>query len=240
MKYTAIKTGRLADNVTDQIKEAIFQGNYQPGEKIPSEHELVELFGVSRVIVREAIKNLEQTGLVEIKRGPKGGAFVQPLSHNAASQVVKDLFRLSKGTLKEIMEVRLEIEPIVAGLAAERATQEDLILLKQNLDVQPKIPGRKTAQGNINFHRLVAKCSHNPIYEMIINILCDFSVDLIINILSPGELIHDSTSHPELYKHIKQGNMKQARKKMRSHLEDVIPLMRAAEERKKSYEKKQN
>lgn len=175
MQYTAIKTGRLADDVTNQIKEAIFQGEYQPGEKIPSEHELVELFRVSRVIIREAIRNLEQTGFVERKRGPKGGAFILPFNHNAISQVVKDLFRLSKGTVKEIMEVRLEIEPIVAGLAAERANEDELILLKNNLDIQPKIPGRKTAKGNIDFHRLVAKCSHNPIYEMIINILCDFS-----------------------------------------------------------------
>ena len=209
MKYTAIKTGRLADDVTDQIKEAIFRGEYQPGEKIPSEHELVDLFGVSRVIIREAIRNIEQTGLVEIRRGPKGGAFVQPASHNAVSQVVKDLFRLAKGTVKEIMEVRLEIEPIVAGLAAERATKEDLVLLKKNIDTQPDIPGEKTAEGNINFHRLVAKCSHNPIYEMIINILCDFSVDLIINILPPGKILHDTTSHPEIYHLIKNGKSRE-------------------------------
>lgn len=229
MQYTAIKTGRLADDVTDQIKEAIFQGEYQPGEKIPSEHELVDLFGVSRVIIREAIRNLEQAGLVEIRRGPKGGAFVQPLNHSAASKVVKDLFRLSKGTIKEVMEVRLEIEPIVAGLAAERATEEDLSALKENIDAQPTIPGEKTAQGNINFHRLVARCSHNPIYEMIVNILCDFSVDLIVNFLPPGEIIHDTTSHPMMYEFIRDREVQKARDKMRSHLKDVTPLMIAAE-----------
>ncbi len=229
MKYTAIKTGRLSDDVSDQIKEAIFQGEYQQGEKIPSEHELVELFGVSRVIIREAIRNLEQAGLVEIKRGPKGGAFVKSLSHTAVSVVVKDLFRLAKGTVQEVMEVRLEIEPIVAGLAAERATEEDLTLLKKNIDAQMKIPGKKTIEGNIEFHRLLARCSHNPIYEMIINILLDFSIDLIVNILPPGKIMHDTTSHPELYQLIKQGKSKEALKKMRHHLEDVIPLMQEAE-----------
>lgn len=233
MQYTAIKTGRLADDVTDQIKEAIFQGEYHLGEKIPSEHELVDIFGVSRVIIREAIRNLEQVGLVEIRRGPKGGAFVKPLTHNAVSKVVKDFFRLAKGTVKEIMEVRLEIEPIVAGLAAGRATQNDLMLLEKNLEMQTITPGKETVEGNVNFHRLVAKCSHNPIYEMIINILCDFSVDLIVNILPPGEVIHDSTSHPELYKLIKNGDANQARTKMRAHLEDVIPLMKAAEAKTK-------
>lgn len=234
MQYTTIKTGRLADDVTTQIKEAIFQGEYQSGEKIPSEHELVNSFGVSRVIIREAIRNLEQTGLVEIKRGPKGGAFVKSVSHNAVSQVVKDLFRLSKGTVKEIMEVRLEMEPIVAALAAKRATKDDLILLKKNIEEQLRVPGKKTVEGNIDFHRLLAKCSHNPIYEMIINILLDFSVDLIINILPPGEILHDMTSHPELYELIKSGESQKAQKKMRSHIQDVIPLMKAAEAKIKS------
>ncbi len=234
MRYTVIKTGRLADDVSEQIKQAIFQGEYKPGEKIPSEQELVNLFGVSRVIVREAIRNLEQNGLVEIKRGPKGGAFVKHTNHKAVSLVVKDMFRLAKGTVQEIMEVRLEIEPIVAGLAAERATEEDLILLKKNIDSQQKIPGRKTIEGNIDFHRLLAKCSHNPIYEMIINILLDFSIDLIINILPPGQILHDATSHPELYQFIKQGKSREAQEKMRSHLKDVIPLMRAAEAKSQS------
>ncbi len=234
MQYTSIKKGRLADDVSNQIKEAIFQGEYQPGEKIPSEHELVDLFGVSRVIIREAIRNLEQAGLVEIRRGPKGGAFVQPLTHKAVSLVVKDLFRLSKGTVKEIMEVRLEIEPIVAGLAAERATKDDLISLKENIDAQPKTPGEKTVAGNINFHRLLAGCSHNPIYEMIINILLDFSIDLIINILPPGEILHDTTSHPELYELIKNGKARKARAKMKSHLQHVIPLMNSAEDKTKN------
>ena len=211
MRYTAIKRGRLADDVSNQIKEAIFRDDYQPGEKIPSEHELVGLFGVSRVIVREAIRNLEQTGLVEIRRGPKGGAFVQSLSHSSVSLIVKDLFKLAKGTVKEVMEVRLAIEPIVAGVAAERATEEDLLLLKKNIDEQTKKPGKKTVEGNINFHRLLARSSHNPIYELIINILLDFSIDLIVNVVPPGKVLHDTTSHPELYQLIKNKRCSKSR-----------------------------
>ncbi|THB81358.1 MAG: FadR family transcriptional regulator [Desulfobacteraceae bacterium] len=231
MPYTSLKKGRLADDVTNQIKEAIFGGKYQAGEKLPSEHELVELFGVSRVIIREAIRNLEQAGLVEIRRGPKGGAFIKSRNHTAVTQVVRDHFRLAKGTVKEIMEVRLEIEPIVAGLAAERATPGDLQLLKRNIDAQPQTPGRQTIEGNLDFHRLLARCAHNPIYEMIINILLDFSQELIINILPPGQILHDTTTHPELYRLIKDRDIQGAQTTMHSHLKDVIPLMRAAEEK---------
>jgi len=234
MQYTAIKTGRLADDVSNQIKEAIFQDDYKPGEKIPSEQQLVDLFGVSRVIVREAIRNLEQAGLVEIRRGPKGGAFVKTLTHTAVSLVVKDLFRLAKGTVKEVMEVRLEIEPIVTGLAARRATENDLLLLKKHLDNMPKESGRKMVEANTNFHRLLAKCAHNPIYYMIINILLDFSIDLIINILPPGKIIHDTTSHPEIYELVAKGHSQQARTRMKTHLQDIIPLMQEVEARTKA------
>jgi GntR family transcriptional repressor for pyruvate dehydrogenase complex len=78
MNYTHVPKGRLADLVSGQLKESIFQGEYQSGERIPPEHQLVEIFGVSRVIVREAIRNLEQAGLIEIKRGPKGGPLSCP------------------------------------------------------------------------------------------------------------------------------------------------------------------
>ena len=134
MKYKQISTGRFADLVSDQLKESIFQGRYQPGQRMPNEHKLVEVFGVSRVIIREAIRDLERNGLLEIKRGPKGGAFVLPMNHNAVSKVIKDVFKLGNGTVADIMEVRLEIEPTVAGLAARRATDEDVDKLKEALE----------------------------------------------------------------------------------------------------------
>ena len=104
MEYIQIQKGRLADLVSNQLKESIFQGLYRPGQRIPTEHKLVEGFGVSRVIVREALKNLEQTGLIEIKRGPKGGAFVLPMRHDAVSQVIKDTLRLGRAKVADIMD----------------------------------------------------------------------------------------------------------------------------------------
>ena len=67
MAFKEIPTGRLADFVMEQLKEAIFQGRYQAGERLPPENKLVEIFGVSRVVVREAIRNLENSGLIQIK-----------------------------------------------------------------------------------------------------------------------------------------------------------------------------
>jgi GntR family transcriptional repressor for pyruvate dehydrogenase complex len=229
MNYTHVPKGRLADQVSSQLKESIFQGEYQPGEKIPPEHQLVKSFGVSRVIVREAIRNLEQAGLIEIKRGPKGGAFVLPMKHDAVSQVIKDMLRLGNAEVAHIMEVRLEMEPVVAGLAAERATPEDVETLFRGIEGMPDAPGDEYVAWNVNFHRLLAKCAHNPMYDILVNILMDFTEDLILKIKPSERIIHDTTSHPELLELVRHGDVEGARRKMRFHLEDIVPTLRDLE-----------
>lgn len=229
MEYTPIQKGRLSDFVSTQLKESIFSGRYQAGQKMPSEHKLVEIFGVSRVIVREAIRNLEQAGLVEIRRGPKGGAFVLAMQHDSVTQVVKDVLRLGRATVADLMEVRLGVEPIVAGLAAERATGKDIKMLASALDEMPEAPGDDYVSWNIDFHRLIARCSHNPMYDILVNILSDFTEELILRIKPSERIIHDTTSHPELLDMVRRGNAKGARQIMSSHLEDIVPSLKELE-----------
>ena len=229
MAYRQIPTGRLADQVTGQLKESIFRGQYQPGQRIPTEQRLVEAFGVSRVIVREAVRNLEMAGMIEIKRGPKGGAFVLPMKHDAVSQVMLDALKMGNGQVGDIMEVRLDVEPIVAGLAALRATEEDAKMLAESLDGMPEAPGDEYVAWNVNFHRLLAKCSHNPMYDILVNILMDFTERLILKIKPSERIIHDTTSHPALLEKVRLGDSEGARRKMRSHLEDIVPLLKELE-----------
>lgn len=196
---------------------------------MPPEHQLVEIFGVSRVIVREAIRNLEQAGLIEIKRGPKGGAFVLPMKHDAVSQVIRDTLRLGNAKVAHIMEVRLDMEPLVAGLAARRATAEDMEILRRGIEDMPDAPGDEYVAWNVNFHRLLAKCAHNPMYDILVNILLDFTEELILNIKPSERIIHDTTSHPELLELVRQGDVEGARRKMRFHLEDIVPTLKDLE-----------
>lgn len=231
MEYSQIPKARLADLVSDQLKESIFQGRYQPGQKMATEHKLVETFGVSRVIVREAIRDLERQGMIEIKRGPKGGAFVMPMNHDAVSRVMKDVLKLGNANVGDIMEVRLDIEPIVAKLAALRATAEDVHILTQALEGMPEAPGDEYVAWNVNFHRLLAKCSHNPMYDILVNILMDFTEELILKIKPAERVIHDTTSHPVLLEKVRQGDSDGARRKMRAHLGDIVPLLKELEEK---------
>ena len=226
MPLKPIKTGRLADMVTDQLKQSLFNGEYLQGERLPSEHELMEIFGVSRIVVREAIRNLEQSGLLEIKRGPAGGAFVRAMKHDAISSLVRDTLRLGRTSVAEMMEVRLHIEPIVAGLAAERRNPEDIDNLEKGIENMPKVKsGDKYVAWNVDFHRIVAKASHNSMYELIVNILMDMTLELILSIKPTKRVIHDTTSHPAIVEMIKQGNAEGAKEVFREHLEEIVPLL---------------
>jgi DNA-binding FadR family transcriptional regulator len=144
--------------------------------------------------------------------------------------VIKDVLRLGKAKVADIMEVRLEIEPIVAALAAERARGEDVEILAEGIEGMPDEPGDEYVAWNVNFHRLLAKCAHNPMYDILVNILMDFTEELILKIKPSERILHDTTSHPELLALVRRGDVEGARLKMRSHLEDIVPLLKELEE----------
>jgi GntR family transcriptional repressor for pyruvate dehydrogenase complex len=228
--FKEIPAGRLADFVMTQLKEAIFQGQYQPGERLPSENKLVEIFGISRTVVREAIRNLETSGMVRIKRGPMGGAFVLPMSHESVTPIVRDALRLAKAKVADIMEVRLDIEPVVATLAARRRTEKDIEVLSQELEAVPEAPGDAYVAWNVRFHRLVARASHNPMYEILVNILLDFTEELVLKIKPPELVVHDTVSHPAVFEKIKKGDAEGAGRLYRKHLLDITPMLQKLEE----------
>lgn len=232
MALKPIRTGRLGDQVTEQLKQSMFDGEYLEGERLPSEHQLMEIFGVSRIVVREAVRNLEKAGLVEIKRGPTGGAFVRAMNHQVLSDLVRDTLKLGRINVAEIMEVRLHIEPIVAGLAAKRHTSKDLAMLERGIKNMPKVKnGNKYVAWNVDFHRLVAKASHNAMYELLVNILMDMTLELILSIKPSKRVLHDTTSHPAIVEKIRGGDVKGAELEFRKHLQEIVPMLEDLEKK---------
>lgn len=107
---------RHSDRIAAGLREDILRGRYQPGQRLPAERELASRLAVNRGSVREALKQLEQLGLVEIRRGD--GALVRPL-HEASIEVIRDLLRASDGLERRVLEEILDIhEMLLAGAAA--------------------------------------------------------------------------------------------------------------------------
>ncbi len=223
MVFKRIDKSRRFLQVSRQLRESIFGGVYQPGQRLPNERDLAEAFGTSRIIVREAIWDLKKSGLVEVKRGAHGGAFVQEMRHEAVTSVMRDMASLGKVRPAQIIEVRLLIEPAVAALAAERATEENLLQMSQYLETIPKKQTDEYVHWQVGFHRLVAKASQNPLFAMLVNIFLDFSEDMVLNLRRKDRLYHDTTTHPAILAKIVQRDGDGARRLFYDHLLEIKP-----------------
>ena len=173
------KQSKVFQNVVDQIQDAILQGRLKVGSKLPAERELKELFKTSRGTLREALRVLEQKGLITIKTGVNGGAVVEALSTNQVSESLDLLIRYQRVSLRDLAEFREGVEGIVAGLAVERAVSEDIQYLKKLL-ADAKTQLDEGASGWDNFirvdnqiHMALAHIAGNPIYESVLQTIYD-------------------------------------------------------------------
>jgi DNA-binding FadR family transcriptional regulator len=224
MAFKRIDRSRRFMQVSRQLRQSIFSGEYTPGQRLPNERSLADIFGVSRVIIREAIWDLKRSGLVEIKRGAQGGAFVQEMKHDAVTSVMSDVLSMTKIRPADIMEVRLLVEPAVATLAAQRATVTDIKEMREFLEPAPEAKSDDYVRWHIGFHRLVARASHNPLYELIVNILMDFAEDMILSLKPNDRVYHDTTSHPAILEKLSQGDAAVVQRLFYEHLLEIKPL----------------
>ena len=116
-------TNRIYEDLVKQIEQAIFEGQLKVGEKLPPQRELCDQFETSRGTVREALRVLEQKGLIEIKLGVNGGAIVKSPDATPLDKSISQLFRQQKVSLEEMMEFREGVQTIVAELATQKATK---------------------------------------------------------------------------------------------------------------------
>jgi GntR family transcriptional regulator, transcriptional repressor for pyruvate dehydrogenase complex len=174
-EYQPIKMRRTFEVIIDLLKEKIFSGEYQPGDRLPSERELSQMVEVSRSAVREAYHALEILDIVEVRRGTEGGTFIKELSHRPLTQSLTDLMRLQKISLAHMSETRLLLEKDLAGLAMERVTSDSLDELEQWVErARKKIKsGMAAHEENVRFHIRLAEASCNPLLTMVYSSVMD-------------------------------------------------------------------
>lgn len=131
--FSAVKTNRVYQEVVDQVQDAILNGELVPGEKLPPERELKEQFGISRGALREALRVLEQKGLIDIQLGAGGGAIVREITAELITDSLSLLLRNHQVPLDHLQEFRMDIEGSIARLAAERAVEGDVAKLREIL-----------------------------------------------------------------------------------------------------------
>jgi GntR family transcriptional repressor for pyruvate dehydrogenase complex len=168
--FSPVSVGRISEVIVEQMRILIREGKLVPGDRLPSERNLCERFGVSRVTVREALRVLEASGLVEIRVGARGGAFVTKPSSERVGEGLAELMTLAPMTASDVTEARMVFELGILPLVVERATDDDIadlrILVEQGLSALEA--GTYTMAMSAAFHVRVASSTHNPAIEMLV------------------------------------------------------------------------
>ncbi|WP_129126508.1 FadR/GntR family transcriptional regulator [Geomonas oryzae] len=165
MKFTPIKPKKVSTQIAEQIRSSILAGEFNPGEKLPPERELAEMFGVSRPSVREALNILTSSGLVETYQG--GGTLVRSLVENTAAMPLTELIRIDGDRALDVIEVRKGMESWTAWYAATRALPEDIRRLEAVIDgMRKNLEELKHSEDfDAHFHMLVARATHNVVWS---------------------------------------------------------------------------
>ena len=214
---------KLSDKVTMEIMEMItIQKRFQPGDKLPNENELSEEMGVSRTTLREAVNNLVAQNVLEKKRGR--GTFVVD-NQNLTSDLGFDDLNFMHVRLSDLYELRLVIEPQIAGIAALKATEEEI---QNMMEYTAKIESKDSTpeeilEYNKRFHNMVAQASHN---EFIIRLFDSINNAVIkeFDVQYEEELNNEDmlSSHKMLMDYIRLRDPEGATQAMRLHLKYSI------------------
>ncbi|GAA0496568.1 FadR/GntR family transcriptional regulator [Salinibacillus aidingensis] len=163
LKMKSVKRKTLSEQVIDQIIELLMTGQLKPGDKLPSEMELMEMLYVSRPVLREAMSSLETVGVVH--RKTKEGTF---FSDRIGSNPFRIMLALSAGDIESIMETRLSQELGLVTLAAEKISDESLEKLAETIKVMEE-KEENYNNADKEFHRIIAHSASNSITEGIID-----------------------------------------------------------------------
>jgi GntR family transcriptional regulator, transcriptional repressor for pyruvate dehydrogenase complex len=126
LQDAVIRKERVSDQIKSILKQAILNGQFKPGDKFPPEVEIARKYQVSKASAREALREMESEGLIQKKRGVFGGSFVAAPGPEKMVDVVINSYLFGSITAFDLAELRRVLEPGLAGLAAERRTDEDL------------------------------------------------------------------------------------------------------------------
>jgi GntR family transcriptional regulator, transcriptional repressor for pyruvate dehydrogenase complex len=170
---------RIFEDLVSQIEGAILDGHLKAGDRLPSQRDLVDMFQTSRGPLREALRVLEQKGLLDIKRGVRGGAVIKLPGMTPVAESLGLLVRHRKITLAELSEFREGVEGNVAAIAAQRATPADIQQIKKLLGQAKKhtttgvTAWEPFCQVDNRIHVAIAKAAGNRVYEFVLRMVHD-------------------------------------------------------------------
>jgi len=222
----------LVERAQEQLEKLVLEGSYRTGNRLPSEYEMGRMLGVSRTVVREAVRLLVAKGLVEPKTG--SGIYVKQLGSSTLQGPMSLLMRSNALSVKQILEVRLVVEVEIAGLAAQRVLPDDIKAMEKTVRQlsRPRTAQRLTpadfAKLDMQFHEHLAEASRNPLFVALAGAIRDVMLEPLIQTarrIGAAAIKHAVIDHTRVLERVKARDTEGARAAMRQELSEAAEVL---------------
>lgn len=230
MSFRPAPVRRAREQVEVQLREAILSGEFASGDRLPSELELAESFGVSRTTIREALGSLASAGLITKTPGAGGGSFVRVVDHESLGlslgQSIEDTLKFGNISFEEIVHVRRLLEVPSARAAARKRTEADIETLRGIIDRQKDITVEDPEGPKIDsaFHTAIAEASQNRVLASLVFALHSVIRHVLFLNMSPEVAKATVQQHIAIARGIINGDEEEAARAMEEHLDYLDKL----------------
>ena len=221
-RFEPLRTRRVFEEICEQIRRDMAAGVLRPGDKLPAERELAQMFKVSRNAVREALRSLEVTGVVRLQKGVAGGAFILEGDPDLVTRSLRDMFFLGRISLDSLTEARTHVMKMAVTLAAERITPEIVSALEDNNARFEKLSrwARLVERAEIGkeFYALIAKATRNEVVVVMVDALTSIVMQEVVEFnfaVLPSVIDH----RIRLIRHLATGDGDAAMREITEHLQ---------------------
>jgi len=227
------KNGTTAEEVVVRLRDMIHSGELSPGDRLPPERDLAKLLGVSRPTLRAGIRSLATVGILQSRQG--AGTFVAQRDESPTldSSPLRMLSALHGFTSDEMFEARLALEMSIAGMAAERATSEQMTLMAEEITgmyASLNVPEQYLVH-DMKFHQTIAAASNNRILTSLMNMVATILFDSRSKTVKRARDLKESAEqHHNIYRAMRERDAEAARRAMHDHLIETQKAQRLEEQ----------
>jgi len=230
-KFETVKASRISENIAEQIRSAILEGELKIGDQLPSEKDFAKHFGVSKSSLREAYRVLEAYGLLEIRQGMSGGAFIKEVDINTIKDSLVNYFFFQNPGLKHYTQIRTFLEPQVVKICAEKITDKDIEYLENNiLAMEQKSNGNKfIGDLDVEFHKKLVDITGNKIISLIVETIQTTLIGIKRMVHTDEQFLKMvCDDHKKIVAALKEHDPEKASKAMLDHINEVEKGMLAS------------
>lgn len=231
------QSARVSDQITNVLKQAILDGKLMPGDKLPPEEKIAMQFKVSKVTMREALREMETEGLIEKQRGVFGGSYVAEPTLDKIGDSVINCYKFGSLTPEELAEFRQIVEPALLKLAITRRTDEDLKALQSNIDYCENAlnQGAPDLSKQIEFHVLLAKACRNRLISSVMEAVTKVFEDIIGKLDLTLQIFRIDLDYSKMfYECLLHHRFEKAQELMVAHFEETKRLIKGSKGKSES------